>query len=79
MRVTPSIDFPGTYYIVPHTSKSSFAEFCEDGDIKIQIWHNNSDNIPTEEDNIPTEELELLYTKVRYNVWMPLFNNGRLL
>lgn len=74
MLVNHSIDFPGTYYIAPHSFNGKYAEFCEYGDIKIQVWTTNYTI-----DALPQEDLELLYVKVRDNVWMPLFFNGRLL
>ena len=75
MNITPSRDFPGTYFISGAGVSSQWnAELCYNGDIKIQIWDaNRHTNL------VPKEDLELLYFKISKSVWMPLFNNGRLL
>lgn len=75
MYVSPSGDFPGTYFISGIGVSSEFdAEFCDDGDIKIQIWASD-----VYKNLVPIADLELFYIRKNSLVWMPLLFNGRLI
>ena len=66
-----------TYIILEDNVHELNAEFSETGNIKIYIWESDLPDI-----NISTYDLELLYRKENNMyaiVYIPLFNNGRLI
>ena len=78
MIVVPSQRYPESWSIRHNLTslrnpESRFAEFSDEGNIKIQIWL-----IDIKRGIVSPEELALLYIYKNNSIWIPLFNNGRL-
>lgn len=77
MIVVPSQRYPESWIIRNRISlsnpESRFAEFSDEGNIKIQIWLTD-----IKSGIVSSEEVELLYIYTDDTLWLPLFFNGRL-
>lgn len=78
MIVALSKRYPESWFILRNSAslpypESRFAEFSDEGNIKIQIWLSD-----IQRGTVSEEEVALLYICKNDSVWIPLFNNGRL-